>query len=130
MPADFHSLDRPVDRISVRGHSGAVEAVVSAGALTAAFAALGLLATALFRLDGKMEAGFARLDQKIGSTSAGLADRMDQRFDRVDQRFDRVDQRFDRVDQRSERVDQHFERVEARLSALEIDVARHVDRHG
>jgi len=89
---------------------------VSAGALTAAFAALGLLATALFRLDAKMEAGFARLDQKIDLTSAGLVDRMDHRFDRVDQRFDRVDQRF--------------ERVEARLSALEIDVARHVDGHG
>jgi hypothetical protein len=82
-----------------------VEAVVGAGALTAAFAALALLATALFRLDGKMEAGFARLDQKI-----------DRQADRFDQRFDQVDVRFDRID--------------GRLSVLEIDVARHLDRHG
>jgi hypothetical protein len=86
-----------------------VETAISAGALAVAFAALGLLATALFRLDAKMEAGFARLDSTIDSGLAQLGGRMEAGFARVDARFDRVD---------------------ARLSALEIDVAHHLGHHG
>lgn len=62
----------------------------SAGLLSVAVAALGLLATALFRLDGKIDALGARLDGKIDS----LAARMDARFDRMDARFDRLEQRL------------------------------------
>lgn len=81
-----------------------MESIVGAGLLTATFAALGLLATALFCLDTKMEAGFARLDgtiDRVGSRLDELAHRMDLRFDRVDER----------------------------LSAVEIGLARHLDHH-
>jgi hypothetical protein len=99
-------------------HSGGVDVVWSAGLLSVAVAALGILATALFRLDGKIESGFGRLDAKID----GLAARTDTRFDRVDAKFDRMDDRFDRVDIR-------FDRVDERLSAMEVGLAQHLEQH-
>lgn len=86
-----------------------MDLAVSAGALAAAFAAVGLLATALFRLDSKMDAGFTRLESKMDAGFARLDAKLDAGFARQDTRFDRVDDR---------------------LSAVEIQLARHLERHG
>jgi hypothetical protein len=69
-----------------------VTAVLVGGLLAAVFSAIGLLATALFRLDAKFEGRFDRIDAKF--------DAVDARFDRVDARFDRMDTRFDRLEER------------------------------
>lgn len=76
---------------TVCSHSDWVDAVGTIGLLSVCVAALGILATALFRLDGKLDAGFARLES-----------RMDAKFDRVDARFDRVDERLSVLELRLE----------------------------
>lgn len=53
-----------------------MDVVWNGGLLAAVFAAIGLLATALFRLD-------AKIDSKIDALSA----RMDSRFDRLEDRL-------------------------------------------
>jgi hypothetical protein len=102
--AAVHRMSVAVAVGATAAHSEAVDVVWSAGLLTVAVAALGILATALFRLDGKIESGFGRLDTKID----GLAARTDARFDRMDARFDRVDER---------------------LSTMEVGLAQHLEQH-
>jgi hypothetical protein len=74
----------------MRAHHEGVGVIWNAGLLTAVFTTIGLLATALFRLDS--------------------------RFDRIDARFDRIDARFDRMDARFDRLDERFSIVEATLA--------------
>lgn len=62
-------------------------AIALAGLLTAVFTALGLLATALFRLDAKIDNRFD-----------ALVARLDRFETRVEARFDHVDARLDHVE--------------------------------
>jgi hypothetical protein len=72
-----------------------VDVVWNASLPAALVATIGLLATALFRLDGKIDALGTRLDAKIDGKVDSLAARMDARFDRVDERLSRVDLRLE-----------------------------------
>jgi hypothetical protein len=76
-----------------------VDVVWNSGLMVALAATIGLLATALFRLDAKIDNKIdslgARLDAKIDGKVDSLAARMDARFDRVDDRLSRVEQRLE-----------------------------------
>jgi hypothetical protein len=113
--ASFHRRADRLAEASLRPHSEGVDAVATVGLLSVTVAALGILATALFRLDGKIDAGFGRLDEKI----EGLDGKMESGLSRLEARMDAG---FDRVDAK-------FGRVEERLSGLERQLAHHLDRH-
>jgi hypothetical protein len=112
-------------RLAPAAHSEVVDSVATVGLLSVTVAALGILATALFRLEAKMDAGLARLASRL---DAGFG-RVDSRLDRIDDRFDRVDARFDRVDDRFRQMDARFDHVDERLSVLELRLEHHLDTH-
>lgn len=68
-----------------------MDVVWNTGLMVALATTIGLLATALFRIDSKIDALGARLDSKID----GLGDRLDARFDRVEDRLGRVELRLE-----------------------------------
>jgi hypothetical protein len=82
-----------------------VEAFATAGLLSVTVAALGLLATALFRLEGKVEAGFA-----------GLEARFDGRISQLEAWFDR-------------RIDALEARLDARIEQLDAKLTEHLGHH-
>ena len=84
-----------VDAAGAPRHSHLVEVVWNTGLMVALATTIGLLATALFRIDGKIDALGARLDAKIDSKVDALSARMDVRFDRVDDRLSRVELRLE-----------------------------------
>lgn len=92
--------------------SGLVQLAWQAATLSVAFAALGLLATALFRLDGKID---------------GLGMRVDAKLDRLETNVDaKLDHLGARIDGLAARMDSRFDRVDERLSRVEISLAEHV----
>jgi hypothetical protein len=78
-----------------------MDTVATVGLLSVTVAALGILATALFRLDGKIDAGIGRLDAKFDAGIGRLDARMGAGFARVDER----------------------------LSVLELQLGHHLDTH-
>jgi hypothetical protein len=75
-----------------------MDVVWNTGLMVALATTIGLLATALFRIDSKIDALGVRLDAKIDRIDGkvdSLGTRMDARFDRVEDRLSRVELRLE-----------------------------------
>lgn len=90
------------------GHSRAMHVFWNASLLAALVATIGLLATALFRQDGKIDGLGAKID--------GLGARLDTRIGQLDAKVDAMGASLNgRIDALAARMDVRFDRVEARL---------------
>lgn len=88
---------------------------LSAGLLSTLVAALGLLATSLFRLDNKIDA--------LGSHLTG---RLDASTGRLDALTGRLDGLTGRLDALGTRMDARFDRMDERLSRIELRLVEHL----
>jgi hypothetical protein len=87
-------------------HSRRVSTVLNAGLLSTLVAALGLLATALFRLDGKIEGLGTGLGGKIDALDARLSGKIDALDARLGGKIDALDARLSsRIDATNARID-------------------------
>lgn len=101
-------------------HSHVVDVAWNTGLMVALATTIGLLATALFRIDAKIEGLGTRLDGKI----EGLGARLDTKIDGLGAHLDaKIDSK---VDSLGARMDARFDRVEDRLSRVELRLEQHL----
>lgn len=103
-----------------------METVGVVGALAVAFAALGILATAVFRLDAGIDdqgRGIDALGHRLDTKVEGLGAALGARFDEHGRSIG------NKVDGLAARMNLRFDRVDERLSAVEIALARHLEWH-